>query len=78
VGPVVGPVIGSMIAEIYSCRALLLRSCRPGLIAMGFVWFSLAGYAAHTRDGLDWTGFLALSMAMTGMQLMIDRAQPLD
>jgi DHA2 family multidrug resistance protein len=27
---------------------------------------------------LDWTGFLALSIAMTGMQLMIDRGQRLD
>src|SRR5499427_3274912 len=78
VGPVVGPVIGSMIAETYSWRAVFFMIVPPGLIAMVFIWFSLAGYTAHTRARLDWTGFLALSIAMTGLQLMIDRGQRLD
>jgi MFS transporter, DHA2 family, multidrug resistance protein len=78
VGPVVGPVLGSMIAETYSWRAVFFMIVPPGLIAMGFVWISLAGNTAHTRARLDWTGFLALSIAMTGLQLMIDRGQRLD
>ena len=45
---------------------------------MGFIWFALAGNTARTRARLDWTGFLALSVAMTGLQLMIDRGQRLD
>ncbi len=78
VGPVVGPVLGSMIAETYGWRAVFFMIVPPGLIAMGFVWFSLAGDTAHTRARLDWTGFLALSIAMTGLQLVIDRGQRLD
>ena len=78
VGPVVGPVIGSMIAETYSWRAVFFMIVPPGLVAMGFCWFSLSGYTAHTRARLDWTGFLALSIAMTGLQLVIDRGQRLD
>jgi DHA2 family multidrug resistance protein len=78
VGPVVGPVIGSMIAETYSWRAVFFMIVPPGMIAMGFVWFSLAGNTARTRARLDWTGFLALSIAMTGLQLMIDRGQRLE
>lgn len=78
VGPVVGPVLGSMIAETYSWRAVFFMIVPPGLIAMGFIWFSLAGNAARTRVRFDWTGFLALSFAMTGLQLMIDRGQRLD
>jgi DHA2 family multidrug resistance protein len=78
VGPVVGPVLGSIIAETYSWRAVFFMIVPPGLIAMGFVWFSLAGNTAHTRARLDWTGFLALSIAMTGLQLVIDRGQRLD
>src|SRR5947209_18742874 len=50
----------------------------PGLIAMGFIWFALAGNTARTHARLDWTGFLALSVAMAGLQLMIDRGQRLD
>ena len=78
VGPVVGPVLGSMIAETYSWRAVFFMIVPPGLIAMGFIWISLAGNAARTRARFDWTGFLALSVAMTGLQMMIDRGQRLD
>src|SRR5262249_12210547 len=38
----------------------------------------LAGNTARTRARLDWTGFLALSIAITGVQLVIDRGQRLD
>jgi DHA2 family multidrug resistance protein len=78
VGPVVGPVIGSMIAETYSWRAVFFMIVPPGLLAMGFVWFSLAGNTARSGTRLDWTGLLALSIAMTGVQLMIDRGERLD
>jgi MFS transporter, DHA2 family, multidrug resistance protein len=78
VGPVVGPVLGSMIAETYSWRAVFFMIVPPGLVAMAFIWFSLADNTARTRARLDWTGFLALSVAMTGLQLMIDRGQRLD
>ncbi|HEV8678235.1 MAG TPA: DHA2 family efflux MFS transporter permease subunit [Stellaceae bacterium] len=78
VGPVAGPVIGSLIAEAYSWRAVFFMIVPPGLIAMVFIWFSLAGNTARTRARLDWTGFLALSVAMAGLQLMIDRGQRLD
>ena len=77
-GPVVGPVLGSMIAETYSWRAVFFMIVPPGLIAMGFIWFALAGNTARTHARLDWTGFLALSVAMAGLQLMIDRGQRLD
>src|SRR6185437_12469825 len=78
VGPVAGPVLGSIIAETYGWRAVFFMIVPPGLLAMGFVWFSLAGYTARTRARLDWLGFAALSVAMTGLQLMIDRGQRLD
>ena len=78
VGPVVGPVLGSMIAETYSWRAVFFMIVPPGLIAMGFIWFSLAGNTARTYSRFDWTGFIALSVAMTGLQLLIDRGQRLD
>ena len=78
VGPVVGPVIGAMIAETYSWRAVFFMIVPPGLLAMAFIWFSLSGNTARTHARLDWTGFIALSLAMTGLQLVIDRGQRLD
>jgi len=78
VGPVVGPVLGSMIAETYSWRAVFFMIVPPGLLAMAFIWFSLAGNTARTYSRFDWIGFLAMSTAMAGLQLMIDRGQRLD
>jgi DHA2 family multidrug resistance protein len=78
VGPVVGPVLGSMIAEAYDWRAVFFMIVPPGLLAMGFIWFVLSEHNERTRSGLDWTGFLALSVAITSVQLMIDRGQRLD
>jgi DHA2 family multidrug resistance protein len=78
VGPVVGPVLGSVIAESYNWRAVFFMIVPPGLVAMVFIWFVLSGYTKHTRTQLDWTGFLALSVAIAGFQLMIDRGQRLD
>ena len=50
----------------------------PGIVAMVLIWFALAEYKDRSRAQLDWTGFLALSVAITGLQLMIDRGQRLD
>src|SRR5882672_3102083 len=78
VGPVVGPVLGSVIAEIYDWRAVFFMIVPPGLLAMAFIWFALSRHTERTATRLDWTGFLSLSVAMTGVQLMIDRGQRLD
>jgi DHA2 family multidrug resistance protein len=77
-GPVFGPIFGSMMAEAYNWRAAFFMIVPPGIIAMVCIWFSLAAYRERTRTQLDWTGFLALSLAITGLQLMIDRGQRLD
>ena len=77
VGPVVGPIVGAAIAETYSWRAVFFMIVPPGLVAMGFIWFALAGNTARTRARLDWVGFAALSVAMAALQLMIDRGQRL-
>ena len=74
VGPAVGPVLGSVIAEIYDWRAVFFMIVPPGLLAMAFIWFALSRHTERTATRLDWTGFLSLSVAMTGMQLMIDAA----
>src|SRR3954468_23816931 len=50
----------------------------PGIVAMVLIWVWLAEYRDRNPAQLDWTGFLALSVAITGLQLMIDRGQKLD
>jgi DHA2 family multidrug resistance protein len=77
-GPVFGPIIGSMMAEAYNWRAAFFMIVPPGIIALICVWFVLSEYQTKSRVQFDWTGFLALSVAITGLQLMLDRGQRLD
>ena len=77
-GPVFGPIFGSVMAETYNWRAAFFMIVPPGIVAMVLIWVWLAEYKDRSRTQLDWTGFLALSVAITGLQLMIDRGQRLD
>jgi len=77
-GPVFGPIFGSIMAETYNWRAAFFMIVPPGIVAMILIWIWLAEYKDRSRAQLDWTGFLALSVAITGLQLMIDRGQRLD
>ena len=77
-GPVFGPILGSMIAEVYNWRYAFFMIVPPGLVALVCIWFALSEHRQGTATRLDWTGFIALSVAITGLQLMIDRGQRLD
>lgn len=78
VGPAIGPVVGGYLAEEYNWRYVFLLIL-PLCIA------ALLGSIAFIKDGgkqdkvrLDWTGFLAFSVAITCLQLMMDRGERLD
>jgi DHA2 family multidrug resistance protein len=77
-GPVFGPILGSMIAEAYNWRYAFFMIVPPGLVAMACIWFALSEHRESSATRLDWTGFIALSVAITALQLMIDRGQRLD
>jgi DHA2 family multidrug resistance protein len=69
---------GSLMAEAYNWRAAFFMIVPPGIVAMVCIWFALSQYRQRSATQLDWTGFLALSVAITAIQLMIDRGQRLD
>ncbi len=77
-GPVFGPVLGSMIAEVYTWRGAFFMIVPPGIAAMVCVWIALADRTERKGTQFDWTGFLALSVAISAAQLIMDRGQRLD
>ncbi len=77
-GPVIGPVLGSMISETYSWRGAFFMIVPPGIAAMTCVWFALSSHTERKRTHFDWTGFVALSVAVAAAQLIMDRGQRLD
>ena len=78
IGPAIAPMLGGYLAEEYGWRWIFLLILPLCVIA-------LLGVLAFIRDGgrqagtrLDWTGFILLSMAVSGLQFVMDRGQRLD
>ena len=77
-GPVLGPVLGTMVTELYNWRAAFVMIVPPGCCALICIWFALRGLSQRSSIRLDWTGFLALSVAMVAAQLVLDRGHRMD
>ena len=77
-GPVFGPIFGSIVAESYDWRAAFFLIVPPGIAAMICVWFALREYTERRKTRFDWTGFLALSIAIAALQLFLDRGEQLN
>ncbi|MGE0765101.1 MAG: DHA2 family efflux MFS transporter permease subunit [Hyphomicrobiaceae bacterium] len=78
IGPVTGPVLGSIISEASNWRGAFFMVVPPGIVATAIVWLALRDHTERSPQSFDWTGFLALSIAITAAQLMLDRGHRLD
>ena len=76
-GPVLGPTVGALLTEWYGWRYLFLINVPLGLIAFAGIWYVLPEATAKARR-LDWIGVLALTAAVCGLQMMLDRGQSQD
>ncbi len=78
IGPVIGPVLGGYLSDLYSWRwafYMILPFTAMALVGL-IVFLPDKGKTGQIR--FDWTGFLALSVAIGCFQLMLDRGQRLD
>lgn len=78
-GPVLGPIFGTMMTEAYDdWRSAFFMIVPPGICALVCAWFALSDRNEPRKTYFDWTGFLALSVAIVCVQLILDRGQKLD
>jgi DHA2 family multidrug resistance protein len=77
-GPVVGPIVGAMATDAWNWRAAFFMIVPPGIASMVCIWFALRDHSTTQVTRLDWTGFLALAVALVSAQLVFDRGQRLD
>jgi DHA2 family multidrug resistance protein len=78
VGPILGPTLGGYLTEFYNWRWVFYVNVPFGLLAIVGLWLFLEDGELKPRSRFDWTGFIALSVGLTGLQLMLDRGQLLD
>src|SRR3954462_11236801 len=78
VAPVFGPILGGYLAEAYSWRWAFYMLVPVGVAALVGMQLTLraAGPSGTTR--FDWTGFIALSIALAALQLVLARGVRLD
>ena len=78
IGPALAPALGGYLAEAYNWRwifLLILPLCVLALISV-LAFIKETGHDGKVR--LDWTGFIALSVAVTCLQLLLDRGERMD
>jgi DHA2 family multidrug resistance protein len=78
VGPMVGPIVGGYLAEAYNWRWAFVAVGVVGSLAVVGTWLFIRDDRRAPPRPLDWTGFVALSLAILCFQLMLDRGERLD
>ena len=77
-GPVVGPMLGGWLTENISWRWVFYINIPVGIFAGLGLLFFLHETPHNQKAKLDWTGFLALSIAIGAFQAMLDRGEMLN
>lgn len=78
VAPVFGPVVGGYLAETLSWRWTFYMLVPFGLLSFIGLRAALPNDSPNQHVQFDWFGFLALAVAMTGLQLALARGVRLD
>jgi DHA2 family multidrug resistance protein len=75
-GPIIGPTVGGAVAEAQNWRwAFFLIVPFALLTVLGIFLFIRDRKRTEPPRSLDWTGFLALAIALAAMQLMFGRGE---
>ncbi|PPR59915.1 MAG: Multidrug export protein EmrB, partial [Alphaproteobacteria bacterium MarineAlpha4_Bin2] len=74
-GPIVGPTIGGFVAEAYNWRWVFFMTFPICVVSISTVLLFITDKERKSGIRLDWTGFLALSIAVASFQLMLDRGE---
>jgi MFS transporter, DHA2 family, multidrug resistance protein len=78
IGPVIGPTVGGMLSELYNWRWAFYMIVPVGFVSFIGLRLTLPADRPLGRTSLDWIGFLSLSTAIAGVQLVLSRGQRLD
>ncbi len=79
VAPVLGPIIGGYLTDVYSWPWIFFINVPIGLISAGLAWYFLKDRETPiVRDPIDWVGLFLLSLGVASLQIMLDKGKDLD
>jgi DHA2 family multidrug resistance protein len=78
IGPILGPTLGGYLTDAYDWRWVFFINVPFGIAAVAGLGVFLRDRPSNSALRFDWTGFLALSAGLGGLQLMLDRGYSQD
>jgi len=78
VGPILGPTLGGWLTDAYDWRWVFFINVPFGIAAVAGLMLFLNERRPDTNLRFDWLGFLALSLGLAALQLMLDRGSIKD
>jgi len=77
-GPILGPTLGGWLTDSYSWRWVFFINIPVGLLTVGMVTSYVHETEINKTRTFDALGFVFLSLAIGGLQLMLDRGERVD
>ncbi|MBS0319888.1 MAG: DHA2 family efflux MFS transporter permease subunit [Proteobacteria bacterium] len=77
VGPILGPALGGWLTDNYNWRWVFYINLPIGILSFAGIWLFMVETKTK-RTPFDFLGFLALSVGIGALQLMLDRGQQQD
>jgi MFS transporter, DHA2 family, multidrug resistance protein len=77
-GPIIGPALGGWLTEAHNWRWVFYINLPIGILALLGLLLYLPASGERQEYRFDFFGFLALSIAVGGLQIMLDRGQLKD
>ncbi len=79
VAPVLGPIVGGYLTDVYSWPWIFYINVPIGLISAGLTWFFLKDQESEiVRHPIDWMGLFLLTTGVASLQIMLDKGKDLD
>lgn len=79
VAPVLGPIIGGYLTDVYSWPWIFYINVPIGIFSALVTWYLLKDRESEiVRNPIDWKGLFLLSLGVACMQIMLDKGKDLD
>jgi MFS transporter, DHA2 family, multidrug resistance protein len=77
-GPIIGPTLGAWLTDSYNWRYVFYVNLPIGVLGVIGLWFFLPQAPLVRSRRFEWFGFASLSLAIAGLQLVLDRGETKD